>query len=74
MRREHLTRARRALGLTALDLGERSGIGEEKVYAVERGRYRPTREEAVRWAAALGVPVESAFPEIVNATTGRAVR
>ena len=64
MRREHLKTARLAHSWTALDLAERAGIREEKVYAVERGRYGLTRDEANRWAGALGMTPAAAFPEI----------
>jgi len=67
MKREHLKAARRLLGLTALELGDRAGVTEEKVFQVERGRYRPTREEAIRWADALSMPREVAFPEMFGA-------
>ena len=67
MKREHLKTARRQLGLTALELGDRAGVTEEKVFQVERGRYRPTREEAIRWADVLSIPRETAFPEMFGA-------
>ena len=72
MRREHLKTARATLGLTALDLGERAAIKEEKIFAVERGRYMPTRFEASRWASVLGMPPAQAFPEIFGDTQGGA--
>ena len=64
MRREHLKVARLALGLTALELGEKAAVSEEKVYQVERGRYRHTLDESVRWAKALGMSPSQAFPEL----------
>jgi len=64
MRREHLKEARRALGLSALALGERAGIKEEKIFQVERGRYLPTQAEARSWADALDMPAVVAFPEL----------
>lgn len=64
MRRDYLKTARLALGLTALDLGEQTAIKEEKIFQVERGRYLPTRDEATRWAAALGMRPGVAFPEL----------
>lgn len=63
MTRQHLKDARRARGLTALALSAATGIKEEKIYQVERGRYAPNREEAARWAAALRMPPRIAFPE-----------
>jgi len=70
MRRSHLKIARLSLGLTALALGERAAIHEEKVFQVERGRYLPTRDEAIRWAAALGMRPTKAFPEFFAAGAG----
>lgn len=71
MSRDHLKNARRAAGLTALRLSELSGIAEQKIYAVERGRYRPRRDEALTWAAALAMPPETAFPELFDTEGGR---
>jgi hypothetical protein len=59
------------LGLTALALGERATIKEEKVFAVERGRYGCTRDEGCRWAAALGLEPAAAFPENFTTEGGR---
>jgi len=67
MRRAHLKVARLSLGLTALDLGERAAIHEEKVFQVERGRYLPTCDEAQRWATVLAMAPEQAFPELFGA-------
>jgi transcriptional regulator with XRE-family HTH domain len=64
MIREHLKDARRARHLTALALAEITGIKEEKVYQVERGRYAPSREDAIVWALTLGMTPAAAFPEI----------
>jgi DNA-binding XRE family transcriptional regulator len=64
MIREHLKEARKALGLTALSLSSSTGIKEEKIYQVERGRYAPSRKEAATWAAALGMRPAVAFPEL----------
>jgi len=63
IRREHLKALRLAKGMTAIDLAEKAGLTEIKVYNVERGRYRLSREHAARWSAVLGVPLEQAFPE-----------
>jgi len=66
MRREHLKAARLALGLSALALGEKTGIKEERIFAVERGRYRPRLEEGLTWATALNMRPEVAFPELFD--------
>ncbi len=64
--REHLKSLRKAKGYTAQKLGELCGIKEEKVYQVERGRYKPTEDEAVRWAKVLGVEEAVAFPQMFD--------
>lgn len=64
MRRQHLSTARRAAGMAAVDLGERINMTEQRVFDIERGRYRPRRDEALTWSAALGMKPEVAFPEI----------
>jgi DNA-binding XRE family transcriptional regulator len=69
MQREHLKEARKTKGLTAIALSAATGIKEEKIYQVERGRYRPKRGEALTWAAVLGLRPGVAFPELF---TGRA--
>ena len=63
-RRNHLRLARRAKNWTALELAEQVGVTEDQVYFYERGRYKPTREVALRYASALGMAAEVAFPEI----------
>ena len=47
--------ARRSAGLTALQLAERLGWSENRVYAVERGRTRLTNGDAEHLAAVLCV-------------------
>jgi transcriptional regulator with XRE-family HTH domain len=51
-----LKQAREAARLTALELGEKAGIGENKIYALERGRCRLNRDDAAKLAEALHVP------------------
>lgn len=64
-RRNHIIRlARRAKNWTALQEAEEVGISEDQVYFIERGRTKPTREVALRIAAALDLPADQAFPEI----------
>jgi transcriptional regulator with XRE-family HTH domain len=70
MRRMELKEARLALGLSALAFGELAGIREERVFAVERGRYRPRKAEASAWAKALGLKVADAFPELFAGQKG----
>ena len=70
MSRDILKTARLIKGLTALRLGELADVREEKVYQVERGRYLPTTDEAVRWAKVLDIEPEVAFPEMSNRLAG----
>ena len=63
-RRKHLRTARRARNLTALELAEQIGATENIIYFGERGRSTPHKETALRWAAALGMDADTAFPEI----------
>lgn len=63
-RRNHLRLARRAKNWTALELAEHVGISEDQVYFIERGRTKPNREIALRYASALGLKVDEAFPEL----------
>lgn len=55
---------RLAKGLTALALGKRAGIPEMRVYHLERGRFRPRRDEAERLAKALGTSIEALALEV----------
>ena len=63
-RRNHLRLARRAKNWTALELAEQVGVTEDQVYFIERGRTKPTRDVALRIAAALDMAAEVAFPEV----------
>lgn len=63
-RRKHLRTARRAQNLTALELAEQIGATENIIYFGERGRSTPHKETALRWAAALDLPADEAFPEL----------
>ena len=63
-RRKHLRLARRAKNWTAAQLAEEVGTSEDQIYFYERGRTKPTREAALRIAAALGMDADTAFPEI----------
>ena len=55
---------RKAQGLTALDLAEKTGIREQRIFQLERGRCRLGTDEARRWAKALGVEVKAIFPDL----------
>lgn len=70
LRRDHLRNVRRARGLTALAVAEAVGIREDAVYATERGRRRPTRDEAIAWALAIRMSPEACFPEVFTGEEG----
>ena len=50
--------------MTALDLAKIVHVKEQRVYAIERGRSTPSREEGLRLADALSLLPFEAFPEI----------
>jgi DNA-binding XRE family transcriptional regulator len=56
--------------MAAVDLGEKIGVSEQRVFDIERGRYRPRRDEAMTWAAALRMRPEAAFPEMFEPKGG----
>ena len=68
--RIELKNRRRQRGFTALTLAMATGTNETRVYALERGRSAPSREEAESIGRALGVKPDTLFPEL----TGRAGR
>jgi transcriptional regulator with XRE-family HTH domain len=51
----NVVKLRTAAGLTAAELGERSGLGAEKVGQLERGETSATLIEMRKLAAVLGV-------------------
>ena len=64
--RPHIKAARLAMGRTAFEQAQTIDTTENKVYGVERGRYKPDTDLALRWAASLGMNPEQAFPEIFD--------
>jgi len=52
---------RKAQGLTQAELAEQVGIARVSVLSIEKGRYIPTIETALRIAHALKMPVEELF-------------
>lgn len=59
-----LRQARIEAGLTAFALAERAASKEGRIYAFERGRHRPKRDEAIRISAALGKRAKDLFPDV----------
>ncbi len=48
-------------GMTQQQLAERVGVTRQTIISIERGRYRPSVELALRLARVFGVPVEKLF-------------
>ena len=48
-------------GMTQQELAERVGVTRQTIISIERGRYRPSVELAIRLARVFGVPVDSGF-------------
>lgn len=49
------------LGLTQEQLADLVGIARQSIISIEKGRFLPTIETALRLSAALKVPVENLF-------------
>lgn len=49
------------LGLTQAELAEQVGVARVSILSIEKGRYIPTVETALRISQALGLPVEELF-------------
>lgn len=63
----HLKRHRTARGLTQEELADCAGVTRQTILSIERGRYSPSIELALRLAGLFGVPVEALF-ELDEAT------
>jgi putative transcriptional regulator len=48
-------------GMTQQQLAERVGVTRQTIISIERARYKPSIELALRLARVFGVPVESLF-------------
>jgi putative transcriptional regulator len=48
-------------GMTQQQLAERVGVTRQTIISIERGRYRPSVELALRLARVFAVPVEELF-------------
>jgi putative transcriptional regulator len=68
--RSHLRRHRLAADLTQQELADRVGVTRQTVLSIEKGKYRPTVELALRLARALDVEVEALF-ELTNGEESR---
>jgi transcriptional regulator with XRE-family HTH domain len=63
--------ARTAAGMTALELARAAGTTENRLFQIERGRFRPRPDEARGLALVLGEPVETLFPGGIQPEGGR---
>ena len=58
----HLRRYRFENGeMTQQDLADRVGVTRQTIISIERGKYKPSIELALRLARVFGVPVEAVF-------------
>lgn len=48
-------------GMTQQQLAERVGVTRQTIISIERGKYKPSIELAIRLARVFGVPVEAIF-------------
>lgn len=67
----HLKRHRTEHGLTQEELADRVGVTRQTILSIERGRYSPSIELALRLARLFGVPVESLFELAEPARPGK---
>ena len=61
-----LKTARLASGLTALKLAELAGSNEMRIYSIERGRFKPRVDEALRIAEVLHCTPAELFPDMFD--------
>ena len=52
---------RKSQGLSQQDLAERLGVSRQSIISIERGRYDPSLELAIKIASVFAQPVESIF-------------
>jgi putative transcriptional regulator len=58
----HLRRYRFEKGeMTQQELADRVGVTRQTIISIERGKYKPSIELALRLARVFGVPVEAVF-------------
>lgn len=53
--------ARTKAGMTQQELADLAGLARQSIISIEKGRFLPTIENALRIAAALNVPVQQLF-------------
>jgi putative transcriptional regulator len=57
--------------MTQEELAGRAGVTRQTILSIERGRYRPSIDLALRLARLFGVPVESLFELDVPVRAGK---
>jgi putative transcriptional regulator len=57
----HLRRLREERGLTQEQLADLVGLSRQSIISIERGRFIPSIETALRLSLALNVPIEELF-------------
>jgi putative transcriptional regulator len=57
----HLRNLREEFGMTQEQLAEVVGISRQSIISIERGRFIPSIETALRLSSALKVPVDQLF-------------
>jgi putative transcriptional regulator len=67
----HLKWHRTLRRMSQQELAERAGVTRQTINAVERGRFSPSIELALRLARLLGVPVEALFELGGSARAGK---
>ena len=55
---------REGLGMTQVELSERSGVSQEHISRLENGRHNINTKTADKLAAALGVTLNKLFEEV----------
>jgi putative transcriptional regulator len=59
--RNHVRQFRRLRDMTQQELADHVGVTRQTILSIERGRYNPSVDLALRLARAFGIPVESLF-------------
>jgi putative transcriptional regulator len=57
----HINELRSNLGITQARLAEMVGVARVSIIAIEKGRFLPTIETALRISTALNIPIERIF-------------
>ncbi|MBN2170438.1 MAG: helix-turn-helix transcriptional regulator [Candidatus Krumholzibacteriota bacterium] len=58
-------------GMTQQELAERVGVTRQTIISIEKGKYKPSVELALRLARVFGAPVEDLFELAETEESGR---